>query len=201
MPNAQESAIRTLDDPDPDLVVDSLVALSRWGSAEAEAALWARLKRFHQEWAEREDQLRATPDFKSEASQAVALQQSLVSALATGAGWICPPDKLALLAALVSTKAQKQQIDGWIKAWSQTPTVIDPTWFPEDSPTFSVLQYSALTEKQLAAKLVQFPEGTQLQWQFWKPAETVPGITMALQEAAYERVRSVAESTASRWAR
>jgi hypothetical protein len=193
LPAAQESAIAALNDPDPEVVQDAVLALRRWGSAEAEAALWARLERFHQEWAGREDQIRMTPEYQSPGSRAAALEQGLIFAIASGSSWICPPDKLARLAGLALTTEQRQQIENWIEQWKLGPTLITPIYFPENKPTFSVLQYAALTEDQLRAKLGQFLRGTRLLWQFWPPGEISPPVSMEKQQAIYERVRAAAE--------
>ena len=63
---------------------DAALALGRWGTAMAEAALWVRLKRFHQEWKGREGELRVTPDYKSPIARATALEGTLVNSIATG---------------------------------------------------------------------------------------------------------------------
>jgi hypothetical protein len=193
LPKAEKSAIEALDDSDPELVQDAVLALGRWGSADAEAALWARLRRFHQDWVGREGQLRMTPDHESRGSRGAALEQELVSAIAGGSSWICPPDKLARIAELVSTKRQGQQIERWIKDWKGGAALINPSWFPEDNRTFSVLQYVSLTEEQLRAKLAQVPRGTKLVWQFWQPGQISPPVSMAVQETLYEIMRGVAE--------
>ena len=106
---------------------------------------------------------------------------------------ICPPDKLARIAELVSTKRQGQQIESWIKEWKGGPALINSSWFPEDNRTFSVLQYVSLTEEQLRAKLTQFPRGMKLLWQFWQPGQIPPPVSMAVQENLYELMRGVAE--------
>jgi hypothetical protein len=193
LPPAQQSAIDALDDPDPELVQDAVLSLGFWGTADAESALWARLERFHQEWAGRAEQLRVTPDYQSPGSRGAGLEEGLVYAIGRGTNWICPPDKLARLEELVWTNHQRQQIESWIKAWKGSPTLIGTSWFPEERPTFSVLQYGGFTEDQLVAKLTQFPRGTQLLWEFWQPGEIAPPVTMAKQEAVYERMRAVAE--------
>jgi hypothetical protein len=193
LPKAQRSAVEALDDSDPELVQDAVLALGRWGSADAEGALWARLRRFHEEWTGREDQLRPAPDYTSPGSRGAALEQGLVSAIAGGSNWICPPNQLARIAELVSTKGESRQIENWIRQWKQGPALIDPSWFPENRRTFSVLQYVALTEDQLLGKLAQFPQGTELLWQFWQPGQISPPVSMAVQEALYERMRSAAE--------
>jgi hypothetical protein len=193
LPQAQQSAIQALDDPDFELVHDAFEALRRWGSADAEAALWARLRRLHQDWAGREGQLRLVPPFENPGYRAVVLEQGLVSAIATGSNWICPPDKLAQLNGLVITKNQGQQIEIWMQKWKQEPALITPSWSFEDAPRFYVLQYESLTEDQLRVKLGQFPRGTQLMWKFWQPEREFPPVSMVLQEALYERMRTVAE--------
>jgi hypothetical protein len=108
---------------------------------------------------------------------------------------MCPAEKMTLLSDVVSTKTVKQQIEGWNKTgnWHDGRAVIDAIGLSEDSPTFRVLQYGGLTEKQLGTKLAQFQAGTELRWQFWKPGEIFPPVTIAVQEAVFERMRDLAE--------
>jgi hypothetical protein len=101
--------------------------------------------------------------------------------------------KLARLAELVWNKGQMQQIEGWITEWKRGSALISSSWFPEDNLTFSVLQYSQLTEEQVRAKLAQFPRGTQLRWQFWQPGQISPAVSITKQDAVYERMRATAE--------
>lgn len=193
LPKAQQSAIDALDDSDPDVVQDAVLALGHRGSSEAEAALWVRLQHFHSQWAGHEDQLRSTPDYQSPGSRGAALEQGLAFAIAKGTNWMSPPAKLTRLAELLWNQGDRLQVEGWIKQWKQGPALINPTWFPEDNPTFAVLQYEALTEDELRAKLTQFPRGTQLRWQFWQPGQISPPVSLAKQEALYERLRAIAE--------
>ena len=194
-PKVQQSAIEALDDPDPELVQDAVLALGRWGSADAEGALWARLRRFHTEWTGHQDQLRVTPNYRDSGSRAAALEQALMSAIAGGSSWLCPLEKLARLRELVLTQGDILQIENWIKEWNQGPPVINPNWFPEENRTFSVLQYISLTEDQLVAKLAQFPRGTELRWQFWPPGQISPPVSMAVQTEFYERMQLEAEKS------
>jgi len=193
LPQAQKSAIHALADPDSELVQDAVLSLGRWGTKDAEAALWARLQRFHKDWAGRESQLRMTPDYQSPGARGAALEQGLVLAIAGGSNWICPPEKLARLEKVVWITSQRQQIESWIKQWKQGPALINSGWYPEDNPTFSVLQYGSLTRDQLPVKLAQFPHGTKLVWQFWQPGQISPPVSLAKQEELYERMRAVAK--------
>lgn len=193
LPAAQTNAIAALDDPDPEVVQDAVVSLGRWGTAEAEQALWKRMERFHAQWSRKKDQLRMTPDYTNPGTRGVTLEQDLVMAIAGGVSWICPPEKLERLDKLVLTDPQHQQIESWIRLWKQGLGHISTAYFPENAPTFSVLQYVQLSEAQLKEKLGQFPRGTRLSWLFWQPGQTVPAISMARQETAYEAMHSVAE--------
>src|SRR5260370_40398794 len=98
LPKVQQTALDALDDPDPDLKQGAVAALGRWGSSDAETALWEHLQNIHQDGAGRED------------SSAVAFGEGLLLAIAKGTNWICPPDKLARLAELAWTKGPMQQI-------------------------------------------------------------------------------------------
>ena len=189
LPKVQRTAIEALDDPDPKMQVNAARALGNWGTPEAEEALWARLRRFHVEWANREEELRPTPVIQSPGSPP-AQQRALVWAIATGVNWICPPDKLLRLEALVLTDLLHQEIEDWIKKWNQEFIMINPTWFPDGTATFWFFQYGHLGEEQFRVKVAQLPRGTRLRWQFLQGS---PQPTMTRQEAVYERIRAVAE--------
>jgi hypothetical protein len=192
LPQAEQSAIEALDDPDPQVVQDAVVALGQWGSSAAEAALWTRLERFHQEWAGRQDELRSTPDYRSPGSRAVALEQALLSALAGGTGWLCTPEKLLKLQSLVLTSDNRQQVGNLLEQWKQQPYLINPNWNLDGETTFNLLNSSSITEDQLRAKLAEFPKGTRLAWQFWQPGQIQPPVSMEKQEAAYAAIQSTA---------
>jgi hypothetical protein len=197
LPPAEQTAIDALNDPDPEVIQDAVIALGRWGSSAAEPALWTRLERFHQEWSSHPDDLRSTPDYRDPGARAVALEQGLVSALAGGTGWLCMPEKLAELRGLVLTSANRQQIDTLLEPWKHQPFLINPIWAPDwisgQETTFNLLNSSSMTDDQLRAKIAEFPKGTRLAWQFWQPGQITPPVSMAKQEAAYESLRAIAE--------
>lgn len=161
LPAGQSVAIKALNDPDSEVAQDAALALGRWGTLEAEPALWTRMEEFHRAWMNKEDALRPTPDYRDPASRALALQQNLVSAICAATNWICSPEKLSRLETLVLTEPQKTGIEGWIKLAKQEPYQVQAFWFPEERPTFSVLQYQALTEEQLPNKIAQYPHGAR----------------------------------------
>lgn len=191
LPKIEPVAIAALDDAELEVANDAALALGRWGTASAERALWARLKRFHREWQGREGELRMTPDYSSPIARATALESTLANSIATGTNWICGPEKLARLGALSSPR-QQIQVATWSKEWEQGDALILPNWYPEDRPSFGVLQYSNLDEGQFRAKLSQMPGGTKLYFQIWKPGQISPPVSMEKQEAMFQVLCSYA---------
>jgi hypothetical protein len=191
LPKAQQVAINALDDKDLEVANDAALALGRWGTAKAEPELWARLKRFHQEWQGREAELRFTTDYQSAVARATAFESTLVSSIATGTNWICGPEKLERLRVLASPREQ-MQIARWSKEWGRGEALILPNWLPEDQLSFGVLQYSNLDEEQFRAKLAQMPAGAKFYFQVWKPGQISPPVSMEKQEAVLQELRKYA---------
>jgi len=189
LPKVEPLAISALNDTDLEVANDAALALGHWGTASAEAALWARLKRFHQQWQVREGELRATPPYTDPIARATALESTLVNSIATGTNWICGPEKLAQLSALASPR-QQIQVATWSKEWAQGQALILPNWYPEGRLSFGVLQYSNLDEQQFRAKLSQMPPGMKLYFQIWKPGQISPPVSMEKQEAVFEALHS-----------
>jgi hypothetical protein len=189
LPKVETLAINALNDTDLEVANDAALVLGHWGTASAESALWARLKRFHQEWQGREGELRATPPYTDPIARATALESTLVNSIATGTNWICGPEKLAQLSALASPR-QQIQVATWSKQWTQGQTLILPNWYPEERLSFGVLQYSNLDGQQFRAKLSQLPRGMKLYFQIWKPGQISPPVSMEKQEAVFQSLRS-----------
>jgi len=189
LPKVEPLAISALDDTDLEVANDAALALGHWGTASTEAALWARLKRFHQQWQGRDGELRATPPYTDPIARATALESTLVNSIATGTNWICGPEKLAQLSALASPR-QQIQVTTWSKEWAQGQALILPNWYPEDRLSFGMLQYSNLDEQQFRAKLSQIPGGMKLYFQMWKPGQVSPPVSMEKQEGVFQTLRS-----------
>jgi hypothetical protein len=173
LPAVEKRAIQALADPDAEVAISALQTLQKWGSPDAEKALWDLLE--------------------SPGANAAKLEYWLVLAIGQGRSWMCPPEKLARLSRLVRSRTQRPQIESWISQWKEQPAVIRPIFYTDRDPTFSVVQYDQLTEEQLVSKLAQFPRGTEFQWSFWPVEQAIPTVSLAKQEALYERVRAAAE--------
>ena len=191
LPAVEPVAISALDDTDLEVANDAALALGRWGTSKAEAALWVRQKRFHQEWQGREGELRDTPDYNSPVGRAAALESTLVNSIATGTNWICGPEKLEQLKHLASPR-QQMQVTNLIKLWQQDGATILANWYPEDHLSFGLLQYSNLDEEQFRAKLSQMPSGMKLYFRDYKPGQISPPVGMERQESVLQGLRKYA---------
>ena len=188
LPTAQKVAMKALNDPNAEVAQDAALALGRWGTPDAEPALWTRMEEFHRVWMNKADALRPTPDYRDPASRALALQQNLVSAICAATNWICTPEKLARLEMLALTEPQKTVIESWIKLAMQEPYQIQTFWIPEERPTFTVLQYQALTQEQLPNKIAQFPRGARFTY-----TQTTAPTVAAREKTLIERMKSISE--------
>jgi hypothetical protein len=146
------------------------------------------VENFHREWRSKKDTLRSTPDYRDPASRALALQQNLVSAICAATNWICLSERLARLEALALTEPQRIAIEGWIKMAAQERYLIQASWFPEERPTFSTLQYQALTEQQLPNKIAQFPPGARFNY-----SRTATLTAAAREKTLIERMKTICD--------
>jgi hypothetical protein len=153
--------------------------------------LWKRLKRFRQEWQGRDGELRVAPPYTDPISRAIALESTLVNSIATGASWICGPEKLVQLKALASPQ-QQSQVATWNTLWTEGQALILANYYPEDHLSFGLLQYSNLDEQQFKAKLSQLPRGMKLYFHIWKPGQISPPVSMEKQESMFRALRSYA---------
>ena len=128
LPKVEPLAISALNDSDLEVANDAALALGHWGTAKAETALWARLKRFHQEWQGRQDELRVAPPYTDPIGRATALESNLVQSIAAGTNWICGPEKLERLSELASPR-QRMQVANWSKEWERGEALILRTGF------------------------------------------------------------------------
>jgi hypothetical protein len=189
LPKVEQLAISALDDPDAEVSTSAAQALGRWGSAKAEPALWGRLKRFHEEWHDREGELRITPDISDPIARATLLERTLLASIVSGTNWICGPKELNQLRALTS-RQNWSNITHWTEVWEEgQPWILEPFWGPDDQLTFSVLQYSNLDETQIRMKLSQLPRGSRLYFQTYTGQQMSSPISMEKQQALLQGLR------------
>ena len=154
-PDLERLASGHLHDPDPEVVVDAVKTLGSYGSAAAEAPLWARMREWHQQWAGKAE--RITPGSGQ-------LEYVLASALATAPGWLANRTKLQALENLCVTPGARGNVAEFLRQWAG-PVRIS---FEETRGEWSVAQYGDLSSlTALESKLAQFPRGTQFRLSSW----------------------------------
>jgi len=192
LPAAQQTAIDALDDEDAEVERSAAIALRRWGTAEAEQPLWERMKRLHDEWVGRGQELHAPWELDSPGSNANAMEQALSSAILRGNGWMIRREDLTHLQGLLLNEYERRQI-GFVDLDSEKqPIAITPVWNGDLEPTFQMLQYLDLTDEQLAAKLRQYPRGRKFNWLIWQSDQAPDPPSKAKQDAEFEKLRAVA---------
>jgi hypothetical protein len=193
LPTVEHLAISDLDDADLEVSTSAARALGRWGTAKAEPALWARLRRFHQEWPTGVGELTLTDKDTSARVQALDnLETTLTHSIVIGTNWICGPEKFMRLRPLVSSQ-HRIDLSHWTEEWEQgQPWIINPNWGPEDQLTFSVLQYFSLDEEQIRTKLSQMPRGAKLYFQTYTAEQMGSPVSMEKQQAVLQGLRKYA---------
>ena len=160
------AAVRSLDDPDPAVVLDAVATLAKFGSADAEDPLWKRFEKWHNAWKGRAAEMQKPPiGIAPELAAQLRMQSAFTSALGTAPGWLADAAKLKRLQALCLTE-QERKLVGSMISLAEAPKKrlsFEPgmaiRW------TIEVAQYRNLsTLDAVKAKLAQFPKGTVFLW-------------------------------------
>lgn len=160
-PILEELAIRSLNDPDPEVAISAAAMLGRHGSPAAESALWERYGSWCARWAGHESQLKAsTIDGLGEGFYQRALGETLMRALATGQSWLSDKAYLQRLSRLTTVPTIREELERDLKAWDGPAFSID---VQITSRYFSgrVAQYELQSMDNLKNKLGQFPSGSK----------------------------------------
>jgi hypothetical protein len=155
-PKIEQMAVAALDDPSSEVVRDAAQALSKYGSTKAEAPLWARLQKFHEQWKDRYDQLRYRPEAKPELLAEIGLEQVLVQAITNGQAWFASEDTIDGLKEISSQQVQ-QELDGILQEIRRGEYGVNLSWWPEGTLNYSVGRYSGKGMTALKQKLSQLP--------------------------------------------
>ncbi|HTY63084.1 MAG TPA: hypothetical protein VMG30_12620 [Acidobacteriota bacterium] len=159
-------AIRHLDDPDPAVVQDCAEALGRYGSKNAEAPIWRRFEKWHNDWKDRARELQnEARGFNPELDTQRGMEMGFTTALASSPSWLADAEKLKRIQSLCLTESGRKQI-GWLIQEAEAPKKrIELTRGPGDSWSFQVVQYEDIRSLDaVKSKLTQFPTGTVFLW-------------------------------------
>lgn len=155
-PDMERLAVAHLHDPDPEVAADAAKTLGTYGSAAAEAPLWARMRAWHRQWAGKADQVEPTD--QDVAPMPGRLEFVLTQALATAPGWLADRAKLQALESLCVTQGARGNVAAFLREWATPVSVI----FGGERDQWLVVQYRQLPSlAALESKLAQFPRGTR----------------------------------------
>jgi hypothetical protein len=157
----QDIAIKSLDDPDPQVVANAAKYLKQFGSASAEDVLWARLTTWSEHWKGREKELQDAPGQNMDGMYESGAGSGLVDALAAGHGWVVDEAKLHRLVDLSVGPEQRQMAEHYQSVWGTRPWSITVT---PVAGQFQIVQYHESSMKAAKEKLLQFPRGSSFQW-------------------------------------
>jgi hypothetical protein len=163
-PVLEETAIRALDDPDPEVAMTAATMLGKFGSAAAESALWQRYASWNARWAGHESEFdRMSAEGLDDQTYQLGLGDNLTQALATGKSWLTDKGKLQRLADLTKVRRLHQQhLDRYLKLWEEEPFTIEVSRDSSPYPFHAtVAQYEFQSLAALKEKLIQFPAGTK----------------------------------------
>lgn len=157
--------------------------LARYGSLQAEKAMWERLRRFHAEWAERQNELVYSHEGqKRDANEAMGFQFGLVEALGKAQAWLLTEEEITELENL--TLGQEREN---VKYWQgSSPVRVNVSVFG-DQFTASVNQYFPSDVAALLQKLEQYPDGTHFVVSISGSAERTASVRKVMDEIAHER--------------
>jgi hypothetical protein len=161
LPSVERLAITALDDSSAGVVRDAAQALARYGSTRAEAALWRRMEKFHEEWKDKPEQLQMRGTLTNDQLMLAGLEGTLINSLVLAHGWLCGPDKLNDLARLVVTPQGQEQVSAHKAQWEQEKFALHMSWWPEGVLDYDVAGISGKGMDSLKEKLAQYRSGTR----------------------------------------
>lgn len=160
-PMLEEIAIRSLDDPDPQVASTAATMLGKFGSPAAESALWQRYTSWNAKWAGESQSTPMLADPVNENVYQLGLGQNLAQALATGESWLADKTKLQRLSQLTKVRRTQQEVESYLKNWQDEAITIfidtgsSPVRFHARLAQYEVHSLNALKEK-----LALFASGT-----------------------------------------
>lgn len=162
-PVLEEIAIRSLDDPDPQVASTAATMLGKFASPAAESALWQRYASWNAKWAGRESQLDLMfADGLDERIYQGNFGQSLAKALATGKSWVADKNKLQRLLQTTKVRRIQQEVESYLKNWQdETINIAIDTGSSLTSFHARLVQYDCHSMSALKDKIAQFPSGTK----------------------------------------
>ncbi|PYU65936.1 MAG: hypothetical protein DMG56_01775 [Acidobacteria bacterium] len=177
----EPAIIARLNDADLNWARQAAETLAKYGSKQAEKALWDRLRKFHEQWSGRGNELSMRPGLRSDANEAIGFQFGLVEAIGKAPAWLLTDDEITEL----ENMTLGQERDN-VKQWHWKSTVNVNVSFAGDQIISSMNQYTATDVSSLKAKLAQYPSGTKLWLNIFGSPEHVASVHATITDIAAE---------------
>jgi hypothetical protein len=186
VPQVEQLAIHALDSSSLNQATAAAQALEEYGSPKAEAALWARLEKFHRKWMDQPDSaLHPHPriiDYDGDSG----LERALVTAITNGQAWFVDAAAIRRLKEL-SSPALQSDLDRIAQDLADGSFEFNPNWWPDGNLQYFLGWYQGTGLDALREKLAQFPGGSHFSM-----------MTSALERAAHsEDVASFSETASA----
>ena len=160
---------------------DAAEMLARYGSVNAEKAMWERLRSFHRQWAEREEELQQRPNMPQDDSDAVSFQFGLVESLGKAQGWLLDNNQITELENLTLGQ-ERDNVASW--HW-HSPLDLSLNVVFDDQLQASINGQWVMNDVgSLRAKLAQFPNGTRFRVTASQPCEQLAAVIAAISQTA-----------------
>jgi hypothetical protein len=175
--------IRQLDNPDPWMARWAAEALAKFGGPNAENALWERLRRFHQKWATRENDLQDDLKMTKDEREAIQFQYPLVESLGKAQGWVLNDQQVTELETL-TLGTERSNVSKW--HWRLPLSLrVDFSFGPEPQSTINDT-YVMTGLDSLRVRLGQFPSGTPFRVSAFGSPEKLAPVMQAIRDTARE---------------
>jgi hypothetical protein len=155
--------------------------LAKYGSPQAEKALWDRLRRFHAQWLERADELVDRPGMQKDANEAVGFQYGLVESIGRAQAWLLTSEQITDLGNLTLGQ-ERDNVKEW--HWN-SPVHLNISLFGERIQA-SIDQYSVNDLASLRDKLAQYPSGTKFRLNIFSSPESAASALAAISDVVTE---------------
>lgn len=158
----EKLALEMMNDSDLEVVISAINVLGKYGSSQAEAALWKKFEQWHQSWNGRGHELAAAAGNESLRLQG-SLESALQTALAEAANWLATPKDLARLNQLCVTEQCQKAASRWQQHWSEKIT-LKFTPYENEWGRAEIGHYRMRSLTELKQRLAQFSKGTIIHW-------------------------------------
>jgi len=185
----QPSVIDHMNNPDLNRARQAAETLAKYGDADAEKAMWERLRRFHQQWAGRESELVAyRAGVPREVTEAMGFQYGLVESLARAQNWTLTDEQVSELEKLTlgSERDNVKQFH-----WT-SPVEISISVLPDGHLHIDVHnQFFPTDIRALQAKLKQYPSGTRFKLTSYGQQTRMATVLQQINDAASQNGLSI----------